>query len=233
MASRFHLFEVVLARSFFPQLSMMDSNSWLCRFRRELSNEYLLLNLASIEPRTSPPKFGRSPSLERPAPPGTRPSRGPGRRRCPPCLRWASCRRRPRASLSWKVRYRTLVWFLSQMIKLYKARSLLYRRQILQENIRWKARDEIYKIYMLLHRLDLNLLAKFRQTFSHFSAKFSSFLLNLFRFWWKLLGISPLLFSVSMFPFSYHSFQTDPQAKYCRKCNLVEHSWNFWSSDEF
>ena len=38
------------------------------------------------------------------------------------------------------------------MIKLYKARSLLYRRQILQENIRWKALDEIYKIYMLLHR---------------------------------------------------------------------------------
>ena len=35
------------------------------------------------------------------------------------------------------------------MIKLYKARSLLYRRQILQENIRWKALDEIYKMYML------------------------------------------------------------------------------------
>ena len=35
------------------------------------------------------------------------------------------------------------------MIKLYKARSLLYRRQILQVNIRWKALDEIYKIYML------------------------------------------------------------------------------------
>ena len=33
------------------------------------------------------------------------------------------------------------------MSKLYRARSLLYRRQILQENIRWKALDEIYKIY--------------------------------------------------------------------------------------
>ena len=43
------------------------------------------------------------------------------------------------------------------MIKLYKARSLLYRRHILQENIRWKALDEIYKIYMLLHRSDLNI----------------------------------------------------------------------------
>ena len=58
------------------------------------------------------------------------------------------------------------------MIKLYKARSLLYRRQILQENIRWKALDEIYKIYMLLHRSDLNISENFRQTFSHFSANF-------------------------------------------------------------
>ena len=51
------------------------------------------------------------------------------------------------------------------MIKLYEARSLLYRRQSLQENIRWKALDEIYKIYMLLHRSDLNISEKFRQTF--------------------------------------------------------------------
>ena len=58
------------------------------------------------------------------------------------------------------------------MSKLYTARSLLYRRQILQENIRWKAPDEIYKIYMLLHRSDLNISEKIRQTFSHFSAKF-------------------------------------------------------------
>ena len=39
--------------------------------------------------------------------------------------------------------------FFSQMIKLYRARSPLYRRQILQENIRWKALDEIYKSCML------------------------------------------------------------------------------------
>ena len=43
------------------------------------------------------------------------------------------------------------------MSKLYRARSLLYRRQILQENIRWKALNEIYKIYILLHRADLNI----------------------------------------------------------------------------
>ena len=58
------------------------------------------------------------------------------------------------------------------MSKLYRARSLLYRRQILQVNIRWKALDEIYKIYMLLHRSDLNISENFRQTSSHFSAKF-------------------------------------------------------------
>ena len=55
------------------------------------------------------------------------------------------------------------------MIKLYMARSLLYRRQILQVNIRWKALDEIYKIYMLLHRSDLNTLANFRRFVFAFS----------------------------------------------------------------
>ena len=54
------------------------------------------------------------------------------------------------------------------MIKLYKARSLLYRRQVLQENFRWKALDEIYKIYMLLHRSDLNISDNFRQNFRIF-----------------------------------------------------------------
>ena len=55
------------------------------------------------------------------------------------------------------------------MIKLYKARSLLYRRQILQENIRWKALDEIYKMYMLLHRSDINVSAEFRHLVFVFS----------------------------------------------------------------
>ena len=62
------------------------------------------------------------------------------------------------------------------MIKLYKARSLLYRRQILQEvseHIRWKALDEIYKIYMLLHRSDLNISENFRQIVLHFLANFA------------------------------------------------------------
>ena len=58
------------------------------------------------------------------------------------------------------------------MSKLYRARSLLYRRQILQVNIRWKALDEIYKIYMVLHRSDINISKIFHQTFSLFLAKF-------------------------------------------------------------
>ena len=58
------------------------------------------------------------------------------------------------------------------MTKLERARSLRYRRQILEENIRWKALDEIYKIYVLLHRSDLNISENFRQTFSHFFAFF-------------------------------------------------------------
>ena len=39
----------------------------------------------------------------------------------------------------------------------------------------WKALDEICKIYMLLHRSDLNISEFFRQIFSYFSAKFEFF----------------------------------------------------------
>ena len=46
-----------------------------------------------------------------------------------------------------------------------RRRSRLYRGQILQVNTRWKALDEIYKIYMLLRRSDLKISAKNRQHF--------------------------------------------------------------------
>ena len=52
------------------------------------------------------------------------------------------------------------------------------RRQILQENIRWKALDKIYKIYMLLHRSDLNISEKIVKLFRIFRqnlAKFAHF----------------------------------------------------------
>ena len=81
------------------------------------------------------------------------------------------------------------------MTKLYRARSLLYRRQILQENIRWKALDEIYKVCMLLHRLELNISAKFRQTSLRFSAKYCKntvfFNISHQKFDEKNSGISP------------------------------------------
>ena len=51
--------------------------------------------------------------------------------------------------------------------KLRGARSRLYRRRFLQVNTRWKALDEIYKIYILLHRTDLKNSAKNRQHFFH------------------------------------------------------------------
>ena len=51
------------------------------------------------------------------------------------------------------------------MSKLYRAHSLMYRRQILQENIRWKALDAIYKIYMLLHRSDFDISEKIVKPF--------------------------------------------------------------------
>ena len=57
--------------------------------------------------------------------------------------------------------------------KFWEARSRLYRSQMLQVNIRWKALDEIYKICMLLHRSNLNISEKFRQTFPHFSTFFN------------------------------------------------------------
>ena len=64
------------------------------------------------------------------------------------------------------------------MSKLYRARSLLYRRQILQVNIRWKALDEIYKIYMLLHRSDLNISEIVRQKiFSFFGKNLQKFVI--------------------------------------------------------
>ena len=64
----------------------------------------------------------------------------------------------------------------TQASKQARSSSPSRRRQISQVIIRWKALDEIYKIYMLLQRSDLNILEFFRQTFPHFSANFCKFL---------------------------------------------------------
>ena len=52
----------------------------------------------------------------------------------------------------------------------------LYRCEILLQKIRWKARDEIYKIYMLLHRSDIN--QYFDKISSNFFAFFGKILQN-------------------------------------------------------
>ena len=57
-------------------------------------------------------------------------------------------------------------WY--RISQLRTARSWLYRSQLLQVNTLWKALDEIYKIYMLLHRSEINISENFRQIFSHF-----------------------------------------------------------------
>ena len=92
--------------------------------------------------------------------PRSRRSRGRRSRGAKPRRRRTATRASPRRAV-----------FMTQQL-FRTARSRLYRSQTLQVNIRWKALDEIYKIYMLLHRSDLNISEKIRQTFSPFSAKF-------------------------------------------------------------
>ena len=62
----------------------------------------------------------------------------------------------------------------ARTFELFRARSRLYRSQMLQVNTLWKALDEIYKIHMLLHRADLNISENFQSS-------------NLFAFFGKIL----------------------------------------------
>ena len=84
-----------------------------------------LQNFASIQPRTSPVKFdhlaekSEKDTVSNLAPKAILALRHPMQRQT--------------TTLSWKVRYRTTLWF-SQMIKLYRARSRLYRSKMLQPN---------------------------------------------------------------------------------------------------
>ena len=57
--------------------------------------------------------------------------------------------------------------------KLWAARSRLHRRRFLQVNTRLKALDEIYKIYTLLHRSDLDISTIFIKRFRIFAVFFS------------------------------------------------------------
>ena len=66
--------------------------------------------------------------------------------------------RLPTSPLRWGVDW--IIYLFSPHLE---AHSRLYRRQMLQVNIRWKVLDEIYKMYILLHRSDL----KFQQKRCH------------------------------------------------------------------
>ena len=100
------------------------------------------------------------------------------------------------------------------MSKLYRARSLLYRRQILQENIRWKALDEIYKIYMFLHRLDINISAKLCQFFFAFFDIEKTLFFNILI---ELLKYAQILMKFSR-NFAKQIIKPNPQAEYSRTC---------------
>ena len=65
--------------------------------------------------------------------------------------------------------------------KLNKARSQLYRSQILQENMRWKALAEIYTMHSFAQICNRNFLSKFCEKFANFAkivAKYAKSLLK-------------------------------------------------------
>ena len=66
--------------------------------------------------------------------------------------------------------------------KFKTARSRLYQNEMFQVSIRWKALDEIYKIYMLLHRSDLNISEFFVKLFRIFRQNFPNLNFVIFEF---------------------------------------------------
>ena len=70
-----------------------------------------------------------------------------------------------------RVMFRRVVLPNFEDFVLYKGRSRLYRSQILQENMRLTAFFKLYKICVLLHRCNLNILATNRFEKSAISLK--------------------------------------------------------------
>ena len=66
--------------------------------------------------------------------------------------------------------------------KLYRARSRLYRSEILQENVRLKALAEIYTMHSFAQLCNLNFLSKFCQRFGKFLRNNSANFANLAKF---------------------------------------------------
>ena len=66
--------------------------------------------------------------------------------------------------------------------KFWQARSRLYQNEILQENMRLTASFKLYKICILLHRCNLNILAKNRFGKSAIFVKFQQIFANVAKF---------------------------------------------------
>ena len=132
--------------------------SALCRSRRELSNAYLLAKFGFDTAENEPSKVCRPP----PRAATTRRRRG-GR---PPIVRDDPGR-------------------LARSGKFDRARSRLYRRQILQENMRLKALAEIYTMHSFAQLCNLTFFCQNFAKILQNSAKF----LKIFAIFSKNLGI--------------------------------------------
>ena len=133
----FFLFGVVLARPFFPHFSPVDSKtvqrSALCRSRRELSNAYLLAKIGVDTAENEPLEVWGENSIQY--------SLHSLPKSAPPAAGFAS----------------------GPPGRLYRARSRLYRSQILQVNTRWKALAEIYTMHSFAPFSNLFFFVKNRQ----------------------------------------------------------------------
>ena len=139
--------------------------SALCRSRRELSNAYLLANFGFDTAENEPSKVCR-PSMSTTASPaprsrGCRAATGPSR----PASWAGSGRSRGAAPRSSEGR---LLPESEGSGKLDRARSRLYRGQILQESMRWKALAEIYTMHSFAQLCNLIFCQKFAIFFLHF-----------------------------------------------------------------
>ena len=114
---------------------------------------------ASIQPRTSPSKFGGKfnslfTSLLSRATAAARPDQSCGPYRC--AARGGARRNAERARDEYRIEFSP---------KLRGARSQLYRRRFLQVNTRWKALAEIYTMHSYAPFSNLNFFVKNRQNF--------------------------------------------------------------------
>ena len=103
--------------------------------------------------------------------------------------------------LSWKVRYRTFLWFFSQMSKLYRARSFssvstpnFARKYSLESS--WRDLQDLHAFAPLRPQyfriFSSNFFAFFDKNLQKFVI-FEFFHWFLLKFWWKFVGISTIV----------------------------------------